>query len=121
MRFFRLLVVVFLVTLCGGAFGAAVGALVGFATPNALEVFFDVELESTSDDSDADRPKQGDGTTLAIAASGEKSFTVYGASLGASFGLVCGVMIALVVGVLDQLILALLQLRRSPNQTPSPS
>lgn len=119
MRFFRLLVVVILVTLCGGAFGAAVGALVGFATPNALEVFFDVELESTSDDSDAQRA-DNEGTTVAIAASGEKSFTVYGASLGASFGLICGAMVALVIGVLDQLILALLQLRRSPKQ-PSPS
>lgn len=121
MRFFRLFIVVILVTLCGGAFGGAVGALVGFATPNALEVFFNVELESTSDDVDAQRDSGHDGTTVAIAASGEKSFTLYGASLGASFGLVCGAMVALVVGVLDQLLLAILRLRRHNNQASQTS
>ncbi|MEM7625306.1 MAG: hypothetical protein AAF333_06735 [Planctomycetota bacterium] len=121
MRLFRLLVVVTLVTLCGGAFGTAVGALVGFATPNALEVFFDVELENTSDDADAARAADSTGATVAVSASGEKSFTVYGASLGASFGLVSGAMIALVIGVLDQLILALLHFRRPNGQAPQTS
>lgn len=108
MRFFRLLVVVILVTLCGGVFGAAVGGLTGYATPNALEVFFNVELEQTTDDLDAQRmDNESTGTTVAVAASGDKSLAVYGASLGASFGLISGAVIGLGLGVLDQLILAL--------------
>ena len=124
MRFFRLLVVVVLITLCGGAFGGAVGGLVGFATPNALEVFFNVELEANTDDLDAQRLASAhqDGTTVSIAASGEKNFAVYGASLGASFGLVIGAVVALIIGVLDQLILALTQRLRKPNpQASTPS
>ena len=123
MRFVRLFLVVLLVTLCGGVFGAAVGGLMGFATPNALEVVFDVELEQASADQDVARIENssGDATSVSVAATGERSLALYGASLGGSFGLIAGAVFGLGLGALDQIILALTAFARNRKAASHPT
>ncbi len=80
----------------------------GYATPSALEVVFDVELQAAAAEADVARTDDAsEGGSVAIAASGDKSLTMYGASLGASFGLIAGAILGIGIAVLDQLILTI--------------
>jgi ABC-type antimicrobial peptide transport system permease subunit len=112
MRFTRLFIVVALITLAGGAFGAAVGALLGYAAPTALEAMFDTVM----DEHDGGRV----GVKLEVSGENQPGKTAHGAALGSAWGLVTGAAIAIVIGVIDQIILAVLTglgTRKEPPQT----
>ena len=111
MNFSRLFVVVIVVTLCGGAFGAAVGGLVGFAGPNSLSVFFGIQkpqvVEDTSQNNRArlDAPPEGHTARFSVSPQRETNLASYGAALGGASGLVLGSMLGILLAVADQLIL----------------
>ncbi|MEX1089711.1 MAG: hypothetical protein WEC36_10890 [Phycisphaeraceae bacterium] len=115
MRFFRLLLVVTAITVCGGVFGAAVGGLVGYAVPSSLKVMFGVEKDKLEPDAVALGQREAAPGSVASSQQSHTQFGVgldtsthmapAGAALGGAWGLVSGAVAGLFLGALDQIII----------------
>lgn len=122
MRFFRLLVVVLLITLAGGLFGATVGGLMGYAVPSGMKAMFGVDKYEVQNDPDITQRDGGTQVSLGMKLDGGGGLLAQGAALGGAWGLVLGSMVALGVGLLDQLFLLLhASAQRRTNGSPSDS
>lgn len=116
MRFLRLLLVVTLVTLLGGLFGAGVGSLVGYAVPSSFHAGYGAGTpsETVALPAPAQDPALKSAGVAAPAAQSphvnvgfQFRSTHAGAALGAAWGLVMGAIIGLILGIIDQVILAI--------------
>ncbi len=117
MNFLRLFLVVTLVTLVGGVFGATVGGLLGFAAPNSLEGFFGMEVAHgdppppvTNRTPPTPPDEAATGYTqrarLGVGDPQRANFAASGAALGGASGLVIAAMFGIGIGLLDQGLLA---------------
>jgi hypothetical protein len=103
MKLFRFLFVVALMTLLGGAFGATVGGLFGYAMPRQLR--FETRVESENTATGPDGTPQGTTTGKAfevgVGPEVEASPAMKGASLGGALGLVTGSILGFLLAFLD--------------------
>lgn len=116
MRFIRFVLVAVIATLLLGAFGGAVGGLIGYAVPSSLNVMFGVGANQTQTDPAFSRAV-GEDKTLSIEVQKQRGMTGVGAALGAAWGLILGLAIGLIIAVVDQIVLlirAAVDSRRPP-------
>ena len=109
MNFLRLLIVVIVVTACGGSFGAIVGGLIGYAIPETLGAFFNIEKEEIESHTLHQREHYSASATVGGVGSTDGSNWNVGAAIGGAWGLILGSMAGLGIGVVDQILVALLR------------
>lgn len=109
----RLIFVLILCIAFGGAFGAAVGGLLGYAVPSSIRVFVGV---NKVDDSTKDQASEKSASAKVGVDPETRGFFTQGAALGGAFGLIGGALAGLIVGAIDQLLTVL---RGRPAQAGS--
>ena len=105
MAFYRLLIVTALVCILGGLFGASVGALLGYAVPSSLSVFFGTEATGKTDKSPrAETPAAGEpiNRRVELGVDSQKNMAAQGAAVGGALGLVAGAFLGFLLGIVDQ-------------------
>jgi ABC-type antimicrobial peptide transport system permease subunit len=112
MRFGRFFAVVVLFILCGGAFGSAVGGLVGYAVPSSLKVFFG-EVKKEKPPAPGELVIRDSETTIGVAP--QKGLPWQGAALGGAAGLVLGLLAGIFLAAVDQVITAIREHGRPPG------
>ena len=105
MAFYRLLIVTALVSILGGLFGASVGALLGYAVPSSLSVFFGTDANAKHDKNfHTETPAAGEpiNRRVELGVDAQKNMAAQGAAVGGALGLVVGAFLGFLLGIVDQ-------------------
>lgn len=107
MRFLRFFVIVILMTLFFGSFGAGVGGLVGYAVPSSISAMFGVKHHDIASDPAYARSAEPQPMAMSIGVQKQRSMTSEGAALGAAWGLILGLGLGVIISLVDQLVLVI--------------
>lgn len=106
MNLARLFAVIIVVTLAGGVFGAAVGALIGYAAPSSVQT--GVGIEGDPDVANGATGTRGEGHVeldVQVDTTHDRRWIAPATALGAGFGLICGAVLGTCLAGLDQILL----------------
>jgi hypothetical protein len=122
-RILRFFAVVAAVTLLGGAFGATVGGLFGFALPKEIRLSTRMETkESAQDPGEALRETtRGKAYEVGMGPESETSPARKGAALGGALGLTMGAVLGFLLGILDQILLRVVEWYGRRRETGPPA